>query len=70
MITVVTETTRLMFFKQYDRFIGEKSPIESLMSNIDMTKFAPHEEVLTEMRRIVDDACNDYLYRIKEQENK
>lgn len=70
MITVVSETTQLMSFKKYDTFIGGNSPMQVLMFNTDMEKFIPHEEVLIEMRRIVDDACNDYLYQIKEQEKK
>lgn len=69
MITPVTEVTKLMFFKHYDRFIGEDSSIEPFMRYIDNTHFVPHEEVINHIREVIDDECNNYLYNLIEQEN-
>jgi hypothetical protein len=54
MITSITATAKLMFFKHIDNILGENSPSEPLLFDVDMRYFIGYDEPLIHVREVLD----------------
>lgn len=68
MITKVTETTRLMWLKHIDTFVGVDSPLIPLLTKTDSKHFARYEELLHHIQEVMNATVNDKFYEIIQKE--
>lgn len=70
MITTIKETTKLMFFKHLDNMLGQNSPSEPLLFDVDKQYFIGHEDSIIHVREVLDEVVNTRFYEFKQQETK
>jgi hypothetical protein len=70
MITPITETTKLMFFKHFDNMLGKNSPSEPLLHEVDKQCFIGYELPLLHVWEVLSEVVNTRFYEFKQQETK